>query len=141
MAVIKRDHQFEPIIQTLDKEKIFGTIAEMLTSFSYLGFASKKRLKLKKPQGDIKEETFISGDLMADIHLIALAETEDPRIILDNEKCIKIFEEYANGGLSIVSQEISSSLRDDPMGGDTLVTFIHKKFKEYDVGNDDPISL
>ena len=141
MADIQRDEQFESIIQILDNSNIFPTIAEMLTSFAHLGFANKTRLKLKKPQGNIKEATFASRDLMSDIHLIALADTKNPKIILDDYECIKIFEEYANGGLSIVAADIKDNLRSDPEGAETLITYIHKKFAELDIGSDEEITL
>jgi len=141
MAVIRRDQELENIIQIIDEQKIFPTIAELLTSMSYLGFSKKKRLPLKKPSLEIKEETFVNLDLMSDVHLIALAETKDPKIITDNDACIKIFEEYANGGLSILGDEITNNLKRDPSGGETFVTYISKLFADIDKSSSEPINL
>ena len=117
---INRSRAFEHVVQKCSGDKSFAfnesgknlfiTIREFLTFCALIGFQNKKRMAIdyslgtENIQGVIYEDT----EALEFIWLIALAETEDINLLQDGneKKCAEIFEEYANGGLQIVSDNL-----------------------------------
>jgi len=70
-----------------------------------LGFKNQKRLPLGKRLG-----YFLEKDLKYEDHVllnaIAISETQTLDVLTDKEKIFKIAEEFAHGGLKILSKEI-----------------------------------
>ncbi len=117
---INRSRIHEDMVQRLAVQKLpgtdrtlFPTIRELLCFAALLGYSEKRRVPLEREKGveDISYQQFERGDADDLIYLIALADTKDPEILKDGEenRCAKIFEEYANGGLMIIRD---SMLRD-----------------------------
>ena len=120
---VNRSKVFEAIVQKLSGEKailfaesgkkLFPTIREFLTFCALLGFQSKTRLKLDTSSGteDIQGVIYEDTEALEFIWLIGLAETQNIELIQDgNErKCAEIFEEYANGGLQILHNTLTST--------------------------------
>ena len=92
----------------------FQTYADVMTFAATLGAKYKKRVPLNlisKEPAPISLEIFVSRGYDTVIKLLAIAETNDPNILSVNdpeaeEKRVKIFEEYANGGLEQLQQEL-----------------------------------
>ncbi|MDJ0509007.1 MAG: DNA phosphorothioation-associated protein 4 [Crocosphaera sp.] len=92
----------------------FQTYADVITFAATLGAKYKKRVPLNvisKEPAPISLEIFVSRGYDAVIKLLAIAETNDPNIlsIYDREaedQRVKIFEEYANGGLEELQEEL-----------------------------------
>jgi len=112
---INRSRIHEDMVQRLAVQKLpgadrtlFPTIRELLCFAALLGYSEKRRLPLERDKGveDVSYQQFERGDAEDLIYLIALAETKDPEILKDGEeeRCAKIFEEYANGGLQILRE-------------------------------------
>jgi dnd system-associated protein 4 len=111
---INRSRIHEDMVQRLAMQKLpetdrtlFPTIRELLCFAALLGYSEKRRIPLDKDAGveDVSYQQFERGDAEDLIFLIALAETKDPEVLKDGEesRCAEIFEEYANGGLQIIS--------------------------------------
>ena len=71
-----------------------------------IGFQSQNRL----PFSGKRLGYFLEKDLKYDdyvlLNSIAIAETQSLDVLMDKEKIFKIAEEYAHGGLKILSEEI-----------------------------------
>jgi dnd system-associated protein 4 len=97
----------------------FQTYADVIAFAAALGAKRKKRIPLSvistKEPAPIGLEIFISRGYDLTIKLLAIAETGDPKIIsnydpANEEKRLHIFEEYANGGLEILREELRGAV-------------------------------
>ncbi|MBD1809253.1 DNA phosphorothioation-associated protein 4 [Microcoleus sp. FACHB-SPT15] len=96
----------------------FHTYADAMVFAAALGAKRKKRSPLgaiTKEPSPIALEVFVSRGYDLVLKLLAIKETKDPKIIslLDEtseEKRIHIFEEYANGGLEILRDELRGAV-------------------------------
>lgn len=96
----------------------FQTYADVMAFAAALGANKKKRIPLgiiSKEPAPIGVEIFISRGYDFAIKLIAVFATDDPKILsaydpANEEKRIHIFEEYANGGLEILREELRGAV-------------------------------
>jgi dnd system-associated protein 4 len=89
----------------------FATYADMVAFAASMGMKRKAKLSLEKVAREpapIALEIFISRGYDWLIQLIALTETATPKILAAEAESqrIAIFEEYANGGLAALQQEL-----------------------------------
>jgi dnd system-associated protein 4 len=97
---------------------IFSTYADLIAFAAAIG----KKYQLKSPLQNIAKEpspisldVFISRGYDLLIKLIAITETQEPTIISaysanSEEQRVKIFEEYANGGLSYLQEKLRGAV-------------------------------
>ncbi|MFB8788303.1 MAG: DNA phosphorothioation-associated protein 4 [Potamolinea sp.] len=97
----------------------FRHYTDVIVLAASLGAKRKKRTPLgeisKREPGPIEEEYFITKGYDLVIKLLTLAETKDAKILSSHEKeyeekRIHIFEEYANGGLEILRDELRGAV-------------------------------
>ncbi|QFS45416.1 DNA phosphorothioation-associated protein 4 [Nostoc sphaeroides] len=97
----------------------FNTFADVIVFAAALGAKHKRRVALgeisKREPSPIPQEQFIVRGYNTVINLIAIAETQDIKVLSleegnNNEKRNYIFEEYANGGLEILQSEIRGAV-------------------------------
>jgi dnd system-associated protein 4 len=96
----------------------FQTFADVLAFCASLGSRFDRKIPLKEitqNPSPIALEIFVSRGYDSLINLIAIAVTKNPSILspYDNsaqEERIKIFEEYANGGLEILQDELKGAV-------------------------------
>ncbi|MBD2508125.1 DNA phosphorothioation-associated protein 4 [Nostoc muscorum FACHB-395] len=97
----------------------FNTFADVIVFAAALGAKHKTRVPLgeisKREPSPIPQEQFIVRGYNTVINLIAIAETQDIKVLSleegnNNEKRNYIFEEYANGGLEILQSEIRGAV-------------------------------
>ena len=82
------------------------------------GYYLNLRIPFQKPQSqgqDINAMHQLRDEQLAIIYAIAISETKDPKIILDDMGVAKIAMEYANGGLSHLKQMEENSQLDKKM--------------------------
>lgn len=93
----------------------FRTYSDLATFAAVVGFNHSRRVPLgnlsrKDPDG-ILQEQFRNPEL---IGLVALADTQDPKILQDRDECdrrrVEIFQQYVNGGLEILATELSGAV-------------------------------
>lgn len=93
---------------------LFNLQVDVLSFAAVLG-ANKDR---KSPLGEttkepIRQEVFYGQGYDTVINLLAVFNTNDPNILANSDemddKRVTIFEEYANGGLEILSEEVKGS--------------------------------
>jgi len=92
--------------------KAFQTMRDVFLTAFVIGYVEN----VSKPLGQSnKEGIFDLGVLKNDpnaytvLQTIALHKTKDPQILLDDNKMIKLAEEYANGGIDILVKKIKTS--------------------------------
>ena len=97
----------------------FQTYADVMVFAAALGANRKKRVPLaeisRRDPLPIDMEIFISRGYDTLIKLLAISETKDINILSPHdedadEKRIRIFEEFANGGLEILQEELRGAV-------------------------------
>jgi dnd system-associated protein 4 len=96
----------------------FPTYADVMVFAASLGAKRKKRSPLgtiAKEPSPIALDVFVSRGYDRVLKLLAIAETQDTKILsptdeIAEEKRIQIFEEYANGGLDILRDELRGAV-------------------------------
>lgn len=97
----------------------FQTYADVMVLAASLGVKRKKRTPLatiaKKEPAPIALEVFVSRGYDLVFNLLAIAETKDATVISptephSEEQRQQIFEEYANGGLEILRDELRGAV-------------------------------
>lgn len=105
---VKRGKRYEETLQLLGGKDatMFPTLREALTFCAVLGYKERRKVPLDNSAGteDIAGAQYQLNEAVDMIFALALAEAKDSDILRpDNEKdCIRIYEEYANGGLELV---------------------------------------
>ncbi|MBC1281034.1 DNA phosphorothioation-associated protein 4 [Nostoc sp. UCD121] len=114
----------------------FNTFADVIVFAAALGAKHKKRVPLgeisKREPSPIPQEQFIVRGYNTVINLIAIAETQDIKVLSleegnNNEKRNYIFEEYANGGLEILQSEIRGAV---DYSERILLILSHERFQD-----------
>ena len=117
IPTVFRSKQYEPMVQRLAmqhlndmKLTIFPTIRELMCFAALLGFAEKRRIKLDEKYDRLGIENVVwenhpNQDI---IFLVALADSKDTDILRDGREaeCVRIFEEYANGGFEVIQDAL-----------------------------------
>lgn len=107
---IRRPKHFEEMLKKLCQEdnRIFLTYKDALVFAACLGFSRGKRQSFEKSSEPVGLHIFKGEYDAAIFNCIGLSETKDPHIMgADKEsERIKMFEEYACGGLEIIDEEI-----------------------------------
>jgi dnd system-associated protein 4 len=101
------------------KTGLFSTYADVVLFAASLGIKRRKRSPLqsisKREPGPIAQDYFINRGHDVVIDLIAIGEVKDKDILSNGKpeveaQRIQIFEEYANGGLEILQEELKGAI-------------------------------
>ncbi len=107
------------LIASTENSSPFQTYADVILFAAVLGAKQHQRVALgeisKKEPGPISSEIFIARGYDAVMKLIAIAATENINVISPDraefeQQRIQIFEEYANGGLEFLQQELRGAV-------------------------------
>ena len=110
---VRRPQQHEVLMQELQTDAKFPTYRDILLFAAAIGFRMDRRVPFSATSGDpIRYETLV-GPAFSDtlINMIcANVATDDPEIMDAPriEERIKIFEEYANGGLEYLQGQVNT---------------------------------
>ncbi len=95
----------------------FQTYVDVMLFAAALGAKRKKRVALvefAKDLDPIRRDYFDNNKCELVINLLAISETQEQKILADDEKSaqerLTIFEEYANGGLEILQDELRGAV-------------------------------
>ncbi|MFB8382558.1 DNA phosphorothioation-associated protein 4 [Streptomyces rubiginosohelvolus] len=120
---LRRPAEHEDLIGALSgKEGPFNAMVDVLMFAALLGQNHKKREPFDKAGEPIRLSVMEGrqyGDVLID--MVAVAELpDDPKILSDDRQPerVRIFEEYANGGLNYIRGEVNAS------GGQDYVSII-----------------
>lgn len=107
------------LVASKDTTGPFQTYVEVMVFAAALGVKYKKRVPLgettKREPSPIPQENFASLGYDLIIKLLGINETKDINILSsreeqDEDKRTQIFEEYTNGGLEILQNELRGSV-------------------------------
>lgn len=95
----------------------FETYADVMVFAASLGYSRNKSIPFTKSAAKpepIRLNTFSGRGYDMAINLLAISHTKDKKILGNDEESnnekIKIFEEYANGGLEIIQDRLKGSI-------------------------------
>ncbi len=107
------------LLDSKETRSAFQTYADILVFAASFGIKNHKKVPLKEishsEPAPISLEVFVSRSYDWVIKLIAVTDTQDPKILSDYEphaeaQRVKIFEEYANGGLEKLREELRGAV-------------------------------
>lgn len=134
------------LVASNEKTAPFQTYVEVLVFAAALGAKHKKRVVIeevsKRDPDPIPQEHFVTKGYDMLIKLLAVTESQDIKIVASHddyydEQRICVFEEYANGGLEILRDELRGSV--DYLER-LLLMLSDIKFKQYSVKNEFDLS-
>lgn len=110
---VRRPRDKDVLLQQLRDEGGFPTMRDALLFAAAIGFERGQFEPFEVSSEPIRYETLIDpayADTLV-LMLAAAAHPEDPEVVGHNrlEDAVKVFEAYANGGLSFLQGEINSS--------------------------------
>lgn len=126
---VRRPAEYDQMLNNLREKGIFKTYKDALVFSACLGKNRNKRKEFVKSSEPIHLQIFSSEFDQMVLNSIAISENLDPEMMgahREDDK-IKIFEEYACGGLEIMKNEFWDSKLEWETG---LVTLILREEKE-----------
>lgn len=122
MKNVRRNADHEVLVKLLAEKphpktqrSIFPTMRELLCFAAALGFQEARRRPLSGKTAEIDGRIFENSELATDmVYLVALAGAGDIAILQPDrdDEAVSIFEEYANGGLEVLSEWLAASAGD-----------------------------
>jgi dnd system-associated protein 4 len=108
---VRRPQQYEALMQELRDEAAFPTFRDILLFAVAVGCHVKRRVPFSSSGEPIRYET-LKEPLFSEtlINMIAASEVADDPEILDSTRAgerVRIFEEYANGGLEYIQEQVN----------------------------------
>ena len=108
----RRPQQHEALMQELQAEGKFPTYRDILLFAAAVGFRQERRVPFTTASGDPIRSDVLMAPGFSDtlINMIAAnVVTDDPEIMDDTrmDERFKIFEEYANGGLEYIQDQVN----------------------------------
>jgi len=120
---VRRPKIYEEMLDELKNNGVFKTYKDALMFAACLGYDRGKRLEFPKSSEPINLQIFSGEFNQTILNTLAVAETLDPACMgkdMEDEK-VRIFEEYACGGLEILKNEFWDSKADWELGLMTLI--------------------
>lgn len=139
MRAIKRNSDKEDLIKALaerphgdTKRSIFKNMRDALAFAAAVGYAKKKRKPLDGKTNDIPFRIFESKPEVIDfMYLLALMDTKDNVLLRptteSEDKIATIFEEFANGGLEVISEWLREQPK-DIYGAETMISNLQREY-------------
>ncbi|OCB14088.1 hypothetical protein A5717_11235 [Mycolicibacterium porcinum] len=108
----RRPQQHEALMQEMQNEAKFPTYRDILLFAAAVGFHQQRRVSLTASSGDPIRYEVLTTPGFSDtlINMIAANVVSDDPEIMDGtrlEERVKIFEEFANGGLEYIQEQIN----------------------------------
>lgn len=115
-TLVKRSCLHEETLQLLggsgSESKMFKTLRDSMAFAAVLGYKERYALPLDTNAGveDIAGAQFDTNEAVDILFAIALAHSKNSDILKEENEaeCVKIFEEYANGGLARIQSWITT---------------------------------
>ena len=107
---VRRPQQYEALMLELRQEAAFATFRDTLLFAAAVGAHIQRRVPFTSSGEPIRYET-LKEPMFSEtlINMIAANEVDDPEI-MDSTRAserVRIFEEYANGGLEYIQEQVN----------------------------------
>ena len=106
---------------TTGSEAPFKTMKDLFMLATHVGFARECRTPLSDQREIFRWPVFTSQEDIPALRAIAIAETGDTGILVDQDQLLRIAEEYANAGIEEVRREVAEQ---PGMPLESLVSFL-----------------
>ena len=107
----RRPEQHEALMLELQSEGKFPTYRDILLFAAAVGYRQDRRVPFAAASGDPIRSDVLMAPGFSDtlINMIAANVVDDPEIMDDTrmDERFKIFEEYANGGLEYIQEQVN----------------------------------
>ena len=107
----RRPQQHEALMLELQSEGKFPTYRDILLFAAAVGYRQDRRVPFAAASGDPIRSDVLMAPGFSDtlINMIAANVVDDPEIMDDTrmDERFKIFEEYANGGLEYIQEQVN----------------------------------
>ncbi len=126
---VRRNRKYEHLVDLFCTRRsevtgrpIFEFIKDLMVFAAMVGYTSSKKEPVFESSIQIILGTYASDEKDGYIYLLGLLESQDVYSLKDESliNCIKVFEEYCNGGLSTIDDWLSENPQ-DLEGTSTLV--------------------
>lgn len=105
MHIDPRHHELYTQL-TADNEAPFKTMKDLFMLAANVGFQRGRRMPLSSQREIFRWPVFSSQEDIPILRAIAIAETGDTTILVDQVQLLMIAEEYANAGIEEVRREV-----------------------------------
>lgn len=124
---VRRPQHHERLMHELQEGGGFSTYRDILLFAAAIGYHFSRRVPFRESAGDpIRYETLIAPTFSETlINMIAANVVEDDPEIMDaarTDERLRIFEEYANGGLEYIQEQVNVRHQPPPLVLVDLVT-------------------
>jgi len=106
----KKEKIWDPLVSSDSDISVFKSYKDLFVLAVCVGYVNNERKPLSEKSGEIRWEYLTRENKMV-IDSIALSESADPKLLIDSnqdylEKKVTIAEEYANGGIDVLKNEL-----------------------------------
>lgn len=121
MRDVRRPDALEPVVERLTSARmtesgspVFETIMDLLIFAAGIGLMKKRRSPVPSSGKAVPARIFENNNKDGYIFMIALAEKKDPTALAmdHDDETVRIFEEYAAGGLEEIAEWLSENPTD-----------------------------
>lgn len=121
MAGIWRDSKHSNLIETLCERKtthtnrpVFRTYIDLIVFAAMVGFTRQRRSPLDERINEIPSRVFHNQNMDGLVYLVAILEKQSGDMLRERneQEAWQIFEQYANGGLEIIAEELAENPHD-----------------------------
>lgn len=137
MRTFRLNQRYEPLVDLLygkplkkaNNQPIFATKRDLLCFAAVLGFETEKKGKIEAKAVEFVDSRPFenSQEAMNLLYLVGLAVTKDADVLKEEneEKLVDIFEQYADGGLSVMEEWLTET-PSDPHGDRAILEALKK---------------
>lgn len=127
---VKRERTHEALTQrlTVSGTTLFSYLKDLMVFAAMVGYSENERVSLNGPTIEITLDTYSSDQKDGFIYLLGLIESRNGTCLKNENlrETVKVFEEYCNGGLYIITKWLDEN-PSDPIGLDTLLDKVFEK--------------
>lgn len=102
------------LLKSENNKGIFNLKADLITFAASIGFKYGRRISFTDSFEPIRQDVFERQGYDTVINLIAVSAMNDPKVLMNTDTAelmrITIFEEYANGGLEVLNEELKGAV-------------------------------
>lgn len=127
---VKRERTHEALTQrlTVSGTTIFTYLKDLMVFAAMVGYSENDRIPLSGATIEISLDTYSSDEKDGFIYLLGLIATRNGNCLKNENlrETVKVFEEYCNGGLYIITKWLDEN-PSDPRGLDTLLDKVFER--------------
>ena len=134
---VRRPKDKEELLSTLVSDGPFSDLRDVLTFAAALGWHERRREPFEASGETIRWDTMVNRrGTEALIAMLAARETDDPNVLADErfDERLRVFEEYANGGLSVLEGRLAKTARSPQ---DEILELVNRVLRESEAPPDD----